>query len=123
MRERTKNASNEPSQEPKTVATLRTGKYFASVKMRELNGCKQELRGVFEYAHYTTMTLHGKETYAWRGTLCMGHREPLRHLLYSTLILDVLFYAKKITSIQNKRSPKTDTMCIILINTRFTATL
>ncbi len=65
--------------------------------------------------------MHGEGRYAW------GHREPQRHLLYSTLystlILDVLFYAKKITSIQNKRSPKTDTMCIILINTRFTATL
>ncbi len=95
--------------------------------MRELNGCKQELRGIFEYAHYTTMTLHGRETYAWRGTLCMGHRESLRHSLYSTLygtlILDILFYAREITSIQNKRSPKTATMCIILINTHFTATL
>ncbi len=37
----------------------------ASVKMRGLNGCKQELRGVFEYAHYTTMTLHGEGHYAW----------------------------------------------------------
>ncbi len=38
-------------------------------------------------------------------------------------ILDILFYAREITSIQNKRSPKTATMCIILINTHFTATL
>ncbi len=42
----------------------------ASVKMRELNGCEQELRGVFEYAHYTTMSLHRE------GTLHGGTENP-----------------------------------------------
>ncbi len=60
----------------------------ASVKMRELNGCEQELRGVFEYAHYTTMSLH-------RGDIAWGHREPQRHLLYGTLFWMFYFTRRK----------------------------
>ncbi len=71
--------------------------------------------------------MHGEGRYAWDTENPRGIYYIALYIaysaLYSTLILDVLFYAKKITSIQNKRSPKTDTMCIILINTRFTATL
>ncbi len=92
---------------------------FASVKMRTLHGGEQELRGVFEYAHYTTMTLH-------KGGHCMGGTGSPWRIHYMALysfILDVLFYMRKITSIQNKRSPKTETMCIILFNRCFTATL
>ncbi len=43
---------------------------FASVKMRELNGCKQELRGVFEYAQ-----LHHNNI-AWKGALHGGTENP-----------------------------------------------
>ncbi len=51
-----------------------------------------------------------------------AQRTPEAFIIWH-FILDVLFYVRKITSIQNKRSPKTETMCIILINTRFAATL
>ncbi|WP_375643923.1 MULTISPECIES: hypothetical protein [unclassified Bartonella] len=126
VQEKTKNASNELSQMPRVSQhwglanmMMLLACFFASVKMRRLNGCEQELRGVFEYAHYTKMTLH-------KGGHFMEHREPpwdIHYMALYSFILDVLFYVRKITSIQNKRSPKTETMCIILFNRRFTATL
>ncbi len=68
------------------------------------------------------MTLR-KEEHCIERDIAWGYKEPMGHSLYGTLILDILFYAREITSIQNKRSPKTATMCIILINTHFTAAL